>query len=138
MRTSTPPHRRQHVNGTKTVPFPSQQLFVLGTSPLSVTVETSRWWSMDCLCLPPSPQRMTPRSMACFSKLTMTDVFLLPSTLSDLRTNRLHVHLPLRLLHDPILRHHLRYSSNCNLCRHGHFCLRFRRVLIWRRMGSNQ
>jgi hypothetical protein len=58
------------------------------------------------------------------------------SALSDLRTNCVHVDLPLHLLHGPILQYYPRLATDRRIRRNGHFRLCICRVLCQRLLGT--
>lgn len=56
--------------------------------------------------------------------------------MSDLRTDCLHVYLPLYLLYDPIVQRHIGRTPDINICWLGYLGVCVRRILYGRRLGQ--
>ena len=100
MASTIPPRQLQHGAKAQTSSFPYRQLFILGMFSLSSEESGSKPLSIQGLG---SLLRHSASSLHSTNELTSK---LSISLVSHLRANRLHVHLPLRLLHDHILQHH--------------------------------
>lgn len=97
-------------NGSRkgTPPFPTRQMTILGNS-----------------------------QKHCY--FTIANVSLtLCSIVPDLRTNCVHVYIPLRLLHDQRLRDYQERFRHFSVRWYGYVCLRLRRVLFGCRMGQTE
>ena len=137
MPSAIPARRLQHSGKAETTSFPWPQLSILGMFPYPTgnagpiycrsNATACHYLTFSFHCLPIASQ-------VTFG-LTST---LSSSVMSHLRANRLHVHLPLRLLHGYILQRYLRHPPDCNLCWHGHLRIYFRRVLVRCGLGSDQ
>lgn len=62
----------------------------------------------------------------------------LSSTMSDMRTDCLHVHLPLYLLYDPIVQHHVGRTPDLNICWLGYFGVCVRRIFNRHLLGQSE
>lgn len=135
MTSSKPARQLQHVGMAQSVPFPWKKIFILGTSPFpSRRAVQGHVQSNVIACQHPSP-------LLGHCQSSPQSTYWLTSTLSIsvspyLGTNSLHVHLPLRLLHDLVLRHHLRRPPNRNLRWNGHVLIYLCRVCIRFLLGS--
>ena len=131
-----PPRWRQNAPTTASVPFPSQQLFILGES-----------------CSNPSPPAISNKNFLAFTYTYMDNIRPSPTIHEDravadfncvssggpnLRTNRFYVHFPIRLLYDSVIRHNFRHSPNCGVCRHGHLSICFCRILVRCCVGTHK
>lgn len=136
MTPATSARRLQRADNAQRAPFPSKQLFILGMSPSPLTCgeqfETIHYRTSALT-------NAGARCFTIFSKHALANINPPPiSVMSHLRADRLHVHLPLRLLYDPVLQNHLRHPPNSSLRRNGHLRICLRRVLIRGCLGSDQ
>lgn len=135
--TSTIPARQlRQVAKAQTAPFPTKQLVILGKSPPPSINTVQKHLRFDDIACRPIELAASSYSIVIAHRWLISTLPI--SLMSHLRAHRLHVHLPLRLLHGLVFQYHLRHPPNRNLRRNGHILICLRRVLIRCRLGSDQ